>query len=68
VQVIDRIGAGDALAAGIIHGWLGGDFALGLRYGVILAALVLGQHGDMLVTTEDELLSLLKDMSGGVIR
>jgi 2-dehydro-3-deoxygluconokinase len=68
VQVVDRIGAGDALAAGIIHGWLGGDFALGLRYGVILAALVLGQHGDMLVTTEDELLSLLKDMSGGVIR
>jgi 2-dehydro-3-deoxygluconokinase len=68
VQIVDRIGAGDALAAGIIHGWLRGDFALGLRYGVILAALVLSQHGDMLVTTEKELLSLLEDVSGGVLR
>jgi 2-dehydro-3-deoxygluconokinase len=68
VQVVDRIGAGDALAAGVIHGWLDGDLALGLRYGVILAALILSQHGDMLVTTEEELLTLLKDSSGGVKR
>jgi 2-dehydro-3-deoxygluconokinase len=68
VEVVDRIGAGDALAAGVIHGWLRDDLALGLRYGVILAALVLSQHGDMLITTEKELLSLLEDRSGGVKR
>jgi 2-dehydro-3-deoxygluconokinase len=68
VEVVDRIGAGDALAAGVIHGWLKGDLALGLRYGVVLAALVLSQHGDMLITTETELLSLLEDAGGGVKR
>lgn len=68
VEVVDRIGAGDALAAGVIHGWLDGNLPQGLHYGAILAALILSQHGDMLVTTQDELQSLLKDMSGGVNR
>ena len=54
-QVIDRLGAGDALAAGVIHGWLEGDLSAGLRYGVTLAALALSQHGDMTVTTDEEL-------------
>src|SRR5262249_21784655 len=58
VEVIDRIGAGDALAAGVIHGWLEGNLPQGLRYGVVLAALILSQHGDMLITTKDELMSL----------
>ena len=54
-QIIDRLGAGDALAAGIIHGWLKGDLKAGLRYGVTLAALALSQLGDMVITTESEL-------------
>ena len=62
-QIIDRLGAGDALAAGMIHGWLDGDLAAGLRYGVILAALALSQSGDMVVTNQEELLALNK--SGG---
>lgn len=59
VDVIDRIGAGDALAAGVIHGWLGGDLATGLRMGSVLAALALSQHGDIVITTPEELQSLL---------
>ena len=55
VQIVDRIGAGDALAAGVLHGWLAGDFAAALRYGTALAALALAQHGDMVVTTPEEL-------------
>src|SRR5687768_8696369 len=42
-QIIDRLGAGDALAAGVMHGWLDNDLAAGLRYGVTLAALALSQ-------------------------
>ncbi|MCI0397487.1 MAG: sugar kinase [Chloroflexi bacterium] len=61
VQIVDRIGAGDALAAGVLHGWLGGDFAAGLRYGVALAALALSQHGDMVVTTRRELEGLVAE-------
>jgi 2-dehydro-3-deoxygluconokinase len=57
-QVVDRLGAGDALAAGVIHGWLDGDLRAGLRYGVTLAAMTLSQHGDMLVTDREELETL----------
>jgi 2-dehydro-3-deoxygluconokinase len=57
-QIIDRLGAGDALAAGVIHGWLDGDMKTGLRYGVTLAALALSQFGDMVITNKAELLAL----------
>jgi 2-dehydro-3-deoxygluconokinase len=58
VRVLDRLGAGDALAAGVIHGYLGGDFRQGLRYGVALSALALTQSGDAVVTTPEELRSI----------
>ena len=59
-QMIDRLGAGDALAAGVIHGWLDGNVKAGLRYGVTLAALALSQLGDMVITNKAELLALSK--------
>ena len=59
-QIIDRLGAGDALAAGVIHGWLEGDVAQGLKYGATLAALALSQLGDMVITNKEELLNLSK--------
>lgn len=54
VHVVDRIGAGDGLAAGLLHGWLNGEVVRGLRYGVVLAALAASQYGDMIVTTAAE--------------
>jgi 2-dehydro-3-deoxygluconokinase len=57
-KILDRLGAGDALAAGVIQGWLGGSITEGLRFGVTLAALALSQFGDMVVTTKAELVSL----------
>ena len=57
-QIIDRLGAGDALAAGVIYGWLDGDMKAGLRYGVTLAALALSQLGDMVITNKAELFAL----------
>jgi 2-dehydro-3-deoxygluconokinase len=62
-QIIDRLGAGDALAAGVIHGWLEGDVVAGLRYGVTLAALALSQAGDMVITNKSELQSLMQGSS-----
>lgn len=62
-QVIDRLGAGDALAAGVIHGWLDGDIQAGLRYGVTLAALALSQFGDMVITNKEELVTLSRGSS-----
>ena len=57
-QIVDRLGAGDALAAGVLDGWLDGDLKKGLRYGVTLAALALSQGGDMVVTHKKELIAL----------
>lgn len=62
-QIIDRLGAGDALAAGVLYGWLQGDLRAGLRYGVTLAALALSQKGDMVITTEAEMLALSRQSS-----
>lgn len=56
VPVIDRVGAGDALAAGVLAGLVtGDDLERGLGLGVRLAALKLGQHGDMLTVRPADL-------------
>ena len=47
VHIVDRIGAGDAFAAGVICGLLSGDFASGMRYGVAMSALQLSLKGDL---------------------
>ena len=60
VQIVDRIGAGDALAAGVLHGWLDNDIAAGLRFGTLLAALALSTHGDKLVSSLSEVETLLQ--------
>ncbi len=67
-RIVDRLGAGDALAAGVIHGWLDNNLRLGLRYGTALAALALSQHGDMVITTADELKNLSADSDSTVSR
>jgi 2-dehydro-3-deoxygluconokinase len=67
VAIVDRLGAGDALAAGVIDGWLYGDLHRGLRTGVLLAGLALAQHGDMVVTTRGEVDALLSAAGSSVI-
>lgn len=61
VTILDRIGAGDAMVGGVLHGWLQGDFARGIRYGALTAALALSQYGDQVVTTREEVEALLDD-------
>lgn len=68
VVIVDRLGAGDALAAGVLHGWLDGDLASGLRYGVTLASIALSQHGDFLVTSPAEVASLLEGVGNTLQR
>jgi 2-dehydro-3-deoxygluconokinase len=62
-KIIDRLGAGDALASGVIHGWLEGNLKEGAKYGVTLAALALSQLGDMVITNKKELASLMNTSS-----
>jgi 2-dehydro-3-deoxygluconokinase len=66
--IIDALGAGDALAAGVIHGWMNDDFARGLQMGAALAAMALSQVGDMVVVTQSSLDDLLEKGQRGVRR
>ena len=68
IQVIDRIGAGDAMVAGVLHGWLQGDLFKGLRYGVLTAALCLTHYGDAVYVTRDELEDLLARPGADIVR
>jgi len=67
VQIVDRIGSGDAFAAGVLDGWLSGDTSTkdssalraGLRRGVALAAIALSQYGDRVLSSRAELDAML---------
>ena len=60
-EIVDRLGAGDAFAAGVIDGYLDGDLIIGMKRGSVLSALALTQHGDMIVTSRRELEALMND-------
>ncbi len=67
VQIVDRIGSGDAFAAGVLDGWLSSDISTfdtsalreGLRRGVALAAIALSQFGDRVLSSRTELNAML---------
>jgi 2-dehydro-3-deoxygluconokinase len=65
VEIVDRLGAGDAFAAGLIHGLLDGDVQKGLDYGTALGALKHSVPGDFPCFTPAEVEALLQ---GGGLR
>jgi 2-dehydro-3-deoxygluconokinase len=65
VEIVDRLGAGDSFAAGLIHGLLDNDVQKGLDYGVAASALKHSIPGDFAWVTREEVESLLK---GGGLR
>jgi 2-dehydro-3-deoxygluconokinase len=60
VEIVDRLGAGDSFAAGLIHGLLDGDLQKGLDWGVAASALKHSIPGDFAWVTREEVESLLK--------
>jgi 2-dehydro-3-deoxygluconokinase len=60
VEIVDRLGAGDSFAAGLIHGLLDGDVQKGLDYGVAASALKHSIPGDFAWVTREEVEALLK--------
>jgi 2-dehydro-3-deoxygluconokinase len=65
VEIVDRLGAGDSFAAGLIHGLLDGDLQKGLDYGVAASALKHTIPGDFNWVTREEVEATLK---GGELR
>jgi 2-dehydro-3-deoxygluconokinase len=68
VSIVDRIGGGDAFAAGALDGLLDGDARTGLERGVALAAIALSQHGDRVLTSRAELDAVLAQSQRDVAR
>lgn len=76
VQIVDRIGSGDAFAAGVLDGWLSRDPSAtdadalreGLRRGVALAAIALSQFGDRVLSSRAELNAMLTSERSDISR
>lgn len=68
VIILDRIGAGDAMVAGVLHGYLQDDFSKGLKYGALTAAMSLSQHGDQPLTNRFELERLITSADDDIVR
>lgn len=47
VEIVDRVGGGDAYVAGFLYGWLTGDVARGVQYGNAFSALQQTVPGDL---------------------
>ena len=65
VEIVDRLGAGDSFAAGLIHGLLDNDDQKGLDWGVAMSAIKHTIPGDFAWVTADEVASTVK---GGGLR
>jgi 2-dehydro-3-deoxygluconokinase len=76
VQIVDRVGSGDAFAAGVLDAWLaagqGADLKAmrreGLRRGVALAAIALSQYGDRVLTNRAELEAVMAQERHDIVR
>jgi 2-dehydro-3-deoxygluconokinase len=60
VEIVDRLGAGDSFAAGLIHGLLEGDLQKALDFGVAASAIKHSIPGDFAWITRQEVEAMLK--------
>ncbi|MGA7271053.1 MAG: sugar kinase [Acidimicrobiia bacterium] len=67
-MIVDRLGAGDAFAAGLLDGLLDGDIEAGMQRGVALAAVALATSGDQVRIDRRELDHILTGRERGVDR
>ncbi|HJQ95848.1 MAG TPA: sugar kinase [Acidimicrobiia bacterium] len=68
VTVVDRLGAGDAFAAGVIDGFLAADLSHGVTLGTAMASLALGTTGDHLMSGLAEIEEALRGSGRSVDR
>jgi 2-dehydro-3-deoxygluconokinase len=68
LEIVDRLGAGDAFAAGFLHGFLHDDPERGVAWGQALAALQHTIPGDFPLFTRAEVEELVASGGGGTLR
>ncbi len=60
VEIVDRLGAGDALAAGLLHGLCEGDLKMALNYGAAMGAIKHSIPGDLPWVTREEVEAVMQ--------
>jgi 2-dehydro-3-deoxygluconokinase len=68
LEIVDRLGAGDAYSAGLLYGYLNGDWQKGVSYGGVMAALKHTMVGDIPWFNIDEIEQQLQGIVGGLQR
>jgi len=68
VRAVNRLGAGDAFAAGLLYGVLTSGLAAGLDYGAAMAALKMTLGQNMPLINPEDVKSLLSGHKRGLIR
>lgn len=68
IELVDRIGGGDAYAAGFLHGLLTGDVAKGVRQGNAFSALKQTSWGDFNYATLGEVEAQMKGAGLRIVR
>lgn len=63
VEIVDRLGAGDSFASGLIYGYLQGDIQMGVDYGDAMAAYKHSIPGDCNYMAKDEVDQAVKASS-----
>jgi len=63
IEVVDRVGSGDAFAGGFLYGYMTEDAEAGLRYGTAISALQQTHPGDLAWATRDEVRWVLEGRS-----
>jgi len=68
VEIVDRIGAGDAFVGGLIHGLLDNDPGFAIRLAAYTAAIGLATPGDINYFGPEDLAAFHADMTGRLLR
>ena len=68
LEVVDRVGGGDAFAAGFIYGHLNGSTVMAMEYAAAMAALKYSIIGDFAIVTKKELEQVIAGGTRGVQR
>ncbi len=68
IEIVDRVGAGDAFAGGFLYGYLTQGVEAGLRYGVALSTLKQTNPGDFVWATKEECDRLLAGAGLRIVR
>jgi len=68
IEIVDRVGAGDAFAGGFLYGYLTDGPEAGVRYGIAASTLKQTNPGDLLWATREEVEQLLKGAGLRIVR